>query len=42
MDYDSPFLGWIVPLNCQEPADDEDYIEPEDNSDIDYTGEFTL
>ena len=42
---DSPFLGWIVPNAWQEPEyedDDEINQEPEDWSDYDDEGEFTL
>lgn len=50
---DSPFVGWIVPHPWQEPEyeDDDDLLGegfittdmiPEDNSDYDDEGEFTL
>lgn len=52
-DFHSPFMGWIVPHPWQEPEEHEDddllgdgFITydmiPEDNSDYDDEGEFTL
>jgi len=46
--YDSPFIGWIVPQPWQEPGFDEDEETNEedqddnDQSDYDPDGEFTL
>jgi len=41
---ESPYMGWIVPFEWQEPDDDNDNPgqEPEDWSDYDDSGEFTL
>lgn len=41
---ESPFVGWIVPHPWQELEyeDDDTNQEPEDNSDYDDEGEFTL
>jgi len=52
-DFHSPFMGWIVPHPWQEPEEHEDNdllgdgfitydMIPEDNSDYDDEGEFTL
>ena len=40
----SPFIGWVVPHPWQEPEYEEDQLDqtPEDNSDYDDEGEFTL
>lgn len=42
---DSPYMGWIVPHPWQEPEDMDDETTdqmPEDESDYDDEGEFTL
>jgi len=43
--HESPYLGWIVPHPWQEPEyEDDETIDqlPEDESDYDDEGEFTL
>ncbi len=41
---ESPYMGWIVPHEWQEPGSDDDLEgqEPEDWSDFDDEGAFTL
>ena len=41
---DSPYMGWIVPHPWQEPEYEDDQLDqtPEDESDYDDEGEFTL
>lgn len=41
---ESPFMGWIVPHEWQEPGPDDDNpdLEPEDWSDYDPESDFTV
>jgi len=41
---ESPYIGWVVPHSWQEPEYEDDELDqvPEDESDYDDEGEFTL